>query len=110
MAKQEMSRTENIAAAEEIERKSKKVALEIFKMIEDSASFVKNERADRGKVLQQLVKDIEQIQRNEELIITEETFKKVREEASRLLSHPGGKDHIVPEIFEILSAMEKKFN
>jgi hypothetical protein len=109
MPQQETPRIEKLSADEEIERKSRKVAKDIFKMLEDAAGYIKNERADRESVVAQLERDIEQLQRNE-LVITGETFKKVREEASRILSHPGGKDQIVPELFDLLSRMEKKFN
>lgn len=110
MSKQEIPKAEKISAAEEVERKSRKMAREIFRLLEDGAGFIKNEKADRGDVYAKIKNDIQLLERKESLMITDETFKKVREEASRILSHPGGKDQVVPEIFDLLSKLEKEFN
>jgi hypothetical protein len=98
--------------AEKIEKYNplaEKMAKQVFGIIKDYAQY-RREGAMAGKAVELIEKEIDKIESKQKVIITEETFRRVRDLVSEEFSKKGGVDATVSYILDLLSEIEKKRN
>lgn len=88
---------------------AKKLAKQVFGVLEEHARY-KREGAISEKILNQIDREINLIQSRENVIITEETFRRVRDIVSQEFFKKGGNDATVSCILDLLSEIEKRHN